>query len=89
MPDRDQQLLLEIAVGSQSAMEQLYQNFESRLYHFALNRLHDNFEAADVVNEVMLQVWRGAGRFQGRSKVSTWIFGIAHNKIVDRLRKLG
>jgi RNA polymerase sigma-70 factor (ECF subfamily) len=89
LPEQDQQLLIQIAAGSQSAMEQLYQHFESRLYHFALNRLHDSFEAADVVNEVMLQVWRGAARFQGRSKVSTWVFGIAHNKIVDRLRKLG
>ena len=37
----------------------------------------------------MLEVWRNAGRFEGRSSVTTWVFGIAHHKVGDRLRKKG
>ncbi len=36
----------------------------------------------------MLAVWKGLKTFQGQSKVSTWIFGIAHHKAVDGLRKV-
>jgi RNA polymerase sigma-70 factor (ECF subfamily) len=32
-------------------------------------------------------VWRQAGRFRGRSKLSTWVFGIAHNKALNALRR--
>lgn len=38
--------------------------------------------------EVMLAIWKGLKTFQGQSKVSTWIFGIAHHKAVDALRKV-
>jgi RNA polymerase sigma-70 factor (ECF subfamily) len=36
----------------------------------------------------MLALWKGLNSFQGQSKVSTWIFGIAHHKAVDALRKV-
>ncbi len=42
---------------------------------------------ADVMQEVFLEVWRAAGRFEGRSAARTWLFGIARNKAVDRLRR--
>ncbi len=70
-------------------MEAFYRQFESRVYAFALNRLNDPHAAADIVHEVMLAVWRGAGRFEGASKVTTWLLGIARNKVVDRMRKRG
>ena len=37
----------------------------------------------------MLEVWRGASRFQGKSRVGTWLLGITHNKVVDYFRKNG
>ncbi len=40
-----------------------------------------------MLNEVMLEVWRNASRFEGRSKVTTWLLGIANHKIIDVLRK--
>jgi RNA polymerase sigma-70 factor (ECF subfamily) len=41
----------------------------------------------EVTNDVFFDVWKGAGGFQGRSAVLTWIFGIAHNKTMNELRK--
>ena len=80
-------LLNNIHKGQQNALEAFYTLFESRVYHYALSRLNDSFEAADTLNEVMMEVWKHAGRFEGRSKVSTWLLGITHHKVYDRLRK--
>ena len=79
-------LLRRIAAGEEAAMAEFYKTYENPLYRFILSRLNDPFEAADILNEVMLEVWRGAGRFQGRSTVKSWIFGIARHKTLDRLR---
>ena len=81
------ELLNKIATGQQSALESFYQLYEPRVYRYALSRLNDSFEAADTLNEVMMEVWKYAERFEGRSKVSTWLLGITHHKVYDRLRK--
>ncbi len=88
--DQEQQsidLLQQIAKGQQKALETFYQLYEPRVYRYALSRLNDSFEAADTLNEVMMEVWKYAERFEGRSKVSTWLLGITHHKVYDRLRK--
>lgn len=80
-------LLQQISEGLQQALETFYHLFESRVYQYALTRLNDPHEAADTVNEVMMEVWKHASRFEGRSRVSTWLLGITHHKVYDRLRK--
>lgn len=89
---REQQavdLLKAIAQGDESAIAGFYTLFETTVYRYTLSRLNDTFDAADVLNEVMMEVWKTAGRFEGRSKVSTWLLGIAHHKVIDRFRKRG
>jgi RNA polymerase sigma-70 factor (ECF subfamily) len=51
-----------------------------RVYRFALRIVRNRSAAEDVVTEVFLDVWRNAGRFEGRSTVSTWLLGIARHK---------
>jgi RNA polymerase sigma-70 factor (ECF subfamily) len=51
--------------------------------------LNDPFESSDILHDVFIEVWRSASRFEGRSKVQTWIFGIAYRKVIDRHRKAG
>ena len=80
-------LLERIGNGDEEAMSKLYTAYESKLYTFALKKLNDSQAAADIVHEVMIAVWKSANNFQGRSKVKSWLFGIAHNKIVDHIRK--
>ncbi|WP_286804164.1 MULTISPECIES: RNA polymerase sigma factor [unclassified Marinimicrobium] len=87
--DTDEQLLLAMAGGEMEAMSAFYRRHETRLYRFLMAKLNDSFVAADLLNEVMLEVWRSAARFAGRSKVTTWMFGIAHNKVLTHWRKLG
>jgi RNA polymerase sigma-70 factor (ECF subfamily) len=43
--------------------------------------------AEELVNDVLLTVWKDAGRFRGESKVSTWIFGIAYRKALTHIKR--
>ncbi len=82
-------LLAAIADGSERALEDFYRASHARIYAFALKRLGDPVAAAEVLNEVMLEVWRHAARFEGRSRVMTWVLGIAHHKVLDVMRRRG
>lgn len=68
-------------------MTELYARHGRRLYAFALSRLGDPVAASDVVSETLVECWRGAGRYAGRSRVTTWLLGIARHKVVDELRR--
>lgn len=80
-------LLRRMAAGSEAALREFYQAFHGRVYAFALKRMRNPADAADVLNEVMLEAWRSAARFEGRSQALTWVLGIAHHKIIDNLRR--
>jgi RNA polymerase sigma-70 factor (ECF subfamily) len=83
----DGQLLARIARGDQDAVTALYRRLERPLFAFLVKTLQDREAAADVLNETMLDVWRQAGRFEGKSSVATWIYSIAHHKAISCLRK--
>ncbi len=73
---------------NQHAFEALYHRYEKRVFRYLLTMVADAALAEEILVEVMLAVWKGLTTFQGQSKVSTWIFGIAHHKAVDGLRKV-
>ena len=82
-------LIAAIARGDEKALADFYRQYHGQVQAFALKRLGDPVAAAEVVNEVMLEVWRHADRFQGRSRAMTWVLGIAHHKVLDQLRRRG
>ena len=83
----DADLLRRIGAGDRAALKALYERHSDALYKFLRYRLRDPFEAADVMQDVFLEIWRAAGRFEGRSAARTWMFGIARNRAVDRMRR--
>lgn len=85
----DGELLRRIGVGNGAALAELYERHSESVRRFLSYRLRDPFEAEDLAQEVFLEIWRSAARFEGRSEPRTWIFGIARNKAVDRLRRGG
>ena len=80
-------LLAKVANKDSVAFQQLYDLFADRVYRYALTILHDKHLAEEVAQETMIAVWNGASRFAGRSKPSTWIFGIARNQAFTLLRR--
>jgi RNA polymerase sigma-70 factor (ECF subfamily) len=86
-PDQETLWIQQIAVGDRSAFEGLYRVYQPRLYAFAYRMLRDEGGAAEVTNDVMVTVWKQAAQFEGRSRPATWIFGIAHHKALNELRR--
>ena len=68
------------------AFEQLYGEYAPRVFRFVLRTVRDEARAEEVVNDVMVEVWKAAGKFEGRSSLSTWIFSIARHRALNALR---
>ncbi|OQX05112.1 MAG: RNA polymerase subunit sigma-24 [Thiothrix lacustris] len=84
----DETLMERISRGDQPAFSQLYLRYQPKLVKYCARVLRDDIaQAADLVDEAMFDVWRSAENFAGKSKVSTWIYSIARNKMVSWLRK--
>jgi RNA polymerase sigma factor (sigma-70 family) len=79
--------LAQIARGDRSSFEKLFRTYEVRLYRYLLSMVREKQQAEELVNDVMVEVWRGAPRFRNESKPATWLFGIAYHKAIDALRK--
>jgi RNA polymerase sigma-70 factor, ECF subfamily len=80
-------LIGRIAHGDRLAMQQLFARHHVRVYRFVLRLVGNAATAEDLISEVFLDVWRQAGRFEGRSAVSTWLLAIARFKALSALRK--
>ena len=83
----DELLIGRIARGDRLAMQVLFARHHVRVYRFVLRLMRDEMAAEDVISEVFLDVWREAGKFEGRSAVSTWLIAIARFKALSVLRK--
>jgi RNA polymerase sigma-70 factor (ECF subfamily) len=57
------------------------------VYNLALRMMNDPQEAEDVLQETFISAFRALDRFQGRSQLSTWLYRIAYNAALMRLRK--
>ena len=83
----DDQWLKSVARGDRRALEELYLNYQRPLARF-LSRLAPRSENIDeIINDTFMAVWQHAGEFRQSSRVSTWIFGIAHRIALKSLRQ--
>jgi RNA polymerase sigma-70 factor, ECF subfamily len=65
----DEVLIGRIANGDRLAMQVLYARYHVRVFRFVVRLVRDEATAEDVISEVFLDVWRQAGRFEGRSTI--------------------
>jgi len=80
-------LLLEgLRTGQESAYETLIQRFEPPIFNIVSRLLDDPADAADVVQEVFLKVFRNVVSFRGESSIKTWIYRIAVNEARNQRR---
>ena len=90
-PPRDdavlERLLALVARGDQDAFEALYDKLSGPAYGLVRKVLRDPAQSEEVTQEVMLEVWRAASRFDpARGSATTWALTIAHRRAVDRVR---
>ena len=88
MNQADQVIVEALRGGDRLAFEQLYDQHFRRIFCFALRKLGDAAEAEDVVQEVFVQIWRQAARFDPtRGSPEAWICTMARTRALDRLRR--
>ncbi|MGW7081166.1 sigma-70 family RNA polymerase sigma factor [Streptomyces sp. NPDC054866] len=81
------ELLPLIAEGDQRAFEKLYGLVCGPVYGMVRRVLRDPAQSEEVVQEVLLELWRTAGRFDpARGSALAWILTLAHRRAVDRVR---
>ncbi len=83
----DEVLIGRIANGDRLAMQVLFARHHVRVYRFVVRLVRNETTAEDLISEVFLDVWRQAGRFEGRSAVTTWLLSIARFKALSALRR--
>lgn len=82
-----QELLLRVARGDEAAFGQLYDVVSGSVFGLVRRVVRDQAQSEEVFQEVMLEVWRTASRFDpDRGKAMTWILTMSHRRAVDRVR---
>lgn len=81
-------LIGRIAAGELPAFEALYRDYRPRLMRFLDRMTRRPSLVEELLDDTMLVVWSRAGSYNGRSKVSTWIFAIAYRKALKALKRV-
>ena len=84
---KDEELMLEYQKGEATAMDEILRRYKNPIYHFTLRLCGNSSEAEDFTQEVFLRLHQAKDTYRPTGKFSTWIFSIAHNLVISRLRK--
>jgi RNA polymerase sigma-70 factor, ECF subfamily len=81
------ELLAKVATGDQQAFAALYDLMSSRVLGLVARVLRDHAQSEEVMQEVFLEVWQNAARFDvSKGAATTWIMTMTHRRAVDRVR---
>jgi len=83
---RDEKLMAQMATGEQAALRTLFTRHYSRVYRFVSRFVKDRDAVEEVVNDTFLIAWQQAPRFEGRSRVATWLLGIARYRALGAVK---
>jgi RNA polymerase sigma-70 factor (ECF subfamily) len=86
-PVDDTTLVQQAKTGDEAAFAELVERHQGRVYHHALRLMGSAEDAEEVLQDTFLKVFRNLDRFEERSRFSTWIYRIATNEALMRLRK--
>jgi RNA polymerase sigma-70 factor (ECF subfamily) len=79
-------LLSRIEQRDEGAFRELYCAFSRKLYAYVLRQLSDSAHAEEIVSDTLYEVWKAPAKFRGESQFSTWLIGIARNKVLMHWR---
>jgi RNA polymerase sigma-70 factor (ECF subfamily) len=85
--DSDEMLVERIAAGDKLAMQVLFARHRTPVYRWLYRFVGNETVAEDLLSDVFFDVWQQAGRFEGRSAVTTWLLSIARFKAPSARRR--
>jgi RNA polymerase sigma-70 factor (ECF subfamily) len=83
----EQEMLAALRRRDPAAFSQLFESYSDRVYRLAIGLLENETEAEGVVQDTFMRLFERLDQFEGRSKLSTWLYRVAYNICQDRLRK--
>jgi RNA polymerase sigma-70 factor (ECF subfamily) len=83
----DEELVSQAGSGEREALEVLIRRYLWPVFHFVYKILRTKEEAEDVSQEVFVKVWRNLAKFDHNLRFEPWLFRIARNTALDRLKK--
>ncbi len=83
----DEQLVLRVLGGSEDAFRDLVRRYQRPIFALILRMVRDPADAEELAQEVFVKAYRALDRFDRSKKFSSWLFKIAHNASIDRLRR--
>ena len=86
LQETDENLMLRFGRGDAAAFEDLYRRHESRVFRYLRRNVRNEASANDLMQEVWFAVARSAPGYQPTAKFTTWLFTIAHNRMIDMVR---
>jgi RNA polymerase sigma-70 factor (ECF subfamily) len=89
MPVTDEELMLAYARGDAAAFETLYGRHKGPLYRFVLRSVQTAAIAEELFQEIWIRAIEARGRYAPTAKFTTWLYTIAHNRMVDHWRTKG
>jgi RNA polymerase sigma-70 factor (ECF subfamily) len=86
-PDIDAELMLRVKRGETGAFEALVEKYKQPVINLVYRSVGDLAEAEDVAQNVFVQAFKAASRYQPTAKFSTWLFTIARNLCLNEIRR--
>lgn len=77
----------QVKKGDQAAFEDVVKIFQNRIYHHCFRMIGNAYEAEDLAQEAFIRAYMNISSFDHHRKFSTWLYRIATNLTIDRLRK--
>lgn len=87
MMPSEQELVAALRRRDPDAFETLFETYSDKAYRLAVGILEDETEADCVVQDTFLRLLERLDQFEGRAQLSTWLYRVAYNLSIDRLRQ--
>lgn len=85
--DSDEELMLAYGKGKAKAFDILYMRHKGGLYRYFLRQCGDSGVAEELYQDVWMNVIRTRERYEVRAKFTTWLYRMAHNRLIDHYRR--
>ena len=83
----DQHYINQVIKGDTNAFAALVDHYKDMVYTLALKMVKNREEAEEVAQDTFIKVYKSLDKFKGESKFSTWLYKVAYNTCLDRLKK--
>ncbi len=87
MGQNEQYLLKKAKAGDVAAFEELVESYQKKIFNLAYRIVGNPDDAADMVQEALIRIFRSIAKFKEQSSFSTWIYRITTNVCLDELRR--